>query len=128
MQIEQSIQAGILAYLRMRVVFCWKNNTAGIYVKTRNTYIPSHAPGVADILGILDSRFGCSGVFLAVEVKSPKGRLSLHQEAFLKEIKDRGGLAIVARSVEDVQEALNGFTRSHNQGSAGRIAGQQRAA
>jgi hypothetical protein len=114
MQIEQSIQAAILAYLRMRGIFCWKNNTAGIYVKARNTYIPSHAPGVADILGILDSRFGRSGVFLAVEVKSPKGRLSPHQEAFLKEIKDRGGLAIVARSVEEVQEALNGFVAANN--------------
>jgi VRR-NUC domain len=111
MQPEQAIQRTILELLRWRGIFCWKNNTAGIYVRARNTYIPSHAPGVADILGILDSRFGRSGAFLAVEVKSPKGKLSPHQEAFLKEINDRGGLAIVARSVEDVEKALNDFVR-----------------
>ena len=104
MQVEQSIQRAILDYLRFRGIFCWKNNTAGIYVKARNTYIPSHAPGIADILGILDSRFGRSGRFLAIVVKAPKGKVSPHQEAFLKEINDRGGLAFIARSVEDVEQ------------------------
>jgi len=127
MQPEQAAQSAILDYLRWRGIFCWKNTTAGIFVKSRNTYIPSHAPGVADILGILDARFGRQGVFLAIEVKSPKGRASPHQEAFLKEINDRGGLAIVARSVEDVEKALNEF-RTGNQGSIGGSGELRRAA
>ncbi len=102
MQVEQSIQRAILEYLRYRGIFCWKNNTAGIYVKSRNTYIPSHAPGVSDILGILPG-----GKFLAVEVKSEKGRVSPHQQQFLDEITARGGLAFVARSIEDVEQALS---------------------
>jgi hypothetical protein len=57
-------------------------------------------------LGILDSRFGRSGRFLAIEVKAPKGKVSPHQEAFLKEIEERGGLALVAHSVDEVQQAL----------------------
>src|SRR5258706_13576807 len=104
MQVEQSIQRAILELLRWRNIFCWKNNTAGIYVRARNTYIPRHAPGVSDILGILKD-----GRFLAIEVKALKGKLSLHQELFLEEINSRGGLAIVARSVEDVEKALNGY-------------------
>ncbi len=97
MQIEQGIQRAVLSYLRYRGIFCWKNNTAGIVVKARNTYIPSHAPGVADILGILKD-----GRFLAIEVKSPTGKVSPHQQQFLDEINARGGVAFVARSAEEV--------------------------
>lgn len=57
--------------------------------------------GTADILGLLDD-----GTFLAVEVKSEKGRLSPEQKVFLSEVKLRGALAIVARSVEDVEFKL----------------------
>jgi hypothetical protein len=103
---EQTIQRAILEYLNWKHIFCWKNNTAGIYVKARNTYIPSHAPGVSDILGILPS-----GRFLAIEVKSPTGRVSPHQQQFIERINAAGGLAFVARSVEEVHaevEALEG--------------------
>jgi predicted RecB family endonuclease len=82
-------------------VFCWKNTTAGIYVKARNTYIPSHAPGVSDILGVLKG-----GRFLAIEVKAAKGRVSPHQQLFLDSINGAGGLAFVARSVEEVKAQL----------------------
>jgi hypothetical protein len=56
-------------------------------------------------LPILDSRFGPVGV-LAIEVKGPKGKIS-HQEAVLKEINERGGLALVTQSVEDVENMLS---------------------
>lgn len=102
MQVEQGIQRTILEYLRWRGIFCWKNNTAGIYVKARNTYIPSHAPGVSDILGVLPG-----GRFLAIEVKAPKGRVSPHQQQFIDSIIQRGGLAFVAHSVQEVEKGLN---------------------
>jgi hypothetical protein len=100
-QVEQGIQAAILAYLRMRHILCWKNNTAGIYVRARNTYIPSHAPGVSDILGVLPG-----GRALAIEVKAPKGKVSPHQQQFIDAVNQAGGLAFVARSVEEVQIQL----------------------
>jgi hypothetical protein len=98
---EQDIQKQILDYLRFRGIFCWKNNTAGIYVKARNTYIPSHAPGVSDILGVLKG-----GCFLAIEVKAEKGRVSPHQQLFLDSINQAGGLAFVAHSIEEVQRNI----------------------
>ena len=107
--LEQQIQKQILDYLRYRGIFCWKNNTAGIFVRSRNTFIPSHAPGVADILGILKD-----GRFLAIEVKAAKGKVAPHQQAFLDEIAARGGVAFVARSIEDVQQKLNGNIGSNN--------------
>ena len=103
--LEQAIQKQILELLRWKGIFCWKNNTAGIYVKARNTYIPSHAPGVADILGILKD-----GRFLAIEVKSLKGRVSPHQQEFLDQINARGGLGFVARTVKEVEIALSRIT------------------
>lgn len=46
------------------------------------------------------------GRFVAVEVKSRTGRLSEEQGAFLQCVAAGGGVAIVARSVDDVLEAL----------------------
>jgi hypothetical protein len=107
---EQTIQRAILEYLNWKHIFCWKNNTAGIYVKARNTYIPSHAPGVADILGVLPG-----GRFLAIEVKSPTGRVSPHQQQFIDRINENGGVAFVARSVEEVEQQLHARIGRHNQ-------------
>jgi hypothetical protein len=46
------------------------------------------------------------GKFLAIEVKNAKGRLSSHQEAFLNRVNEEGGIAFVARSVDDVIDNL----------------------
>jgi len=83
-------------------VYCWKNNTVGVYVKARDTYIPSFAKGVSDILGVLPG-----GRFLAVEVKRPGGKISPQQLDFISNIRDSGGLAFIAYDVEDVQKQLN---------------------
>jgi hypothetical protein len=45
-------------------------------------------------------------VFAAVEVKSATGRPTEQQRAFLSAVQDAGGIACVARSVEDAQRAL----------------------
>lgn len=59
----------------------------------------SQPRGVSDILGILPD-----GRFLAIEVKTRTGRVSEYQASFLYEITKNGGVAFVARSVEDVIE------------------------
>jgi hypothetical protein len=43
---------------------------------------------------------------LAIEVKSPKGRVSPQQAQFLAEIEARRGVAFVARSVEEVEAKI----------------------
>ena len=45
-------------------------------------------------------------VFAAVEVKSTTGRPTEQQRAFLSAVQDAGGVACLARSVEDAQLAL----------------------
>ena len=59
------------------------------------------APGVPDIVGIL-----ADGRFLGIEVKTARGKLSPHQERFIANINDSGGLGFVARDVETVIEKL----------------------
>jgi hypothetical protein len=97
---EQAIQAQILAYLRLKGYFVWKNSTVGIK-KPDGSYIPSHAKGVSDILGLTKE-----GRFLAIEVKRPGGKLSPHQEAFLEAIRANKGIGLVAFSLSEVEKVL----------------------
>jgi hypothetical protein len=55
--------------------------------------------GVSDIIGCYNGRF------LAIEVKAGSN-LSAEQAIFLGELIQAGGIAIVARSLEDVIEGL----------------------
>jgi hypothetical protein len=57
--------------------------------------------GSADILGCLPG-----GRFLAVECKAEHGRLSPEQREFLSDIQALGGLAVVAKSYRDIDQAL----------------------
>jgi hypothetical protein len=57
--------------------------------------------GSSDIIGLLPD-----GKFLAVEVKTPHGRLSPEQSAFLEKVRGLGGVAIVARSFRELDAAL----------------------
>ncbi len=45
-------------------------------------------------------------IFAAVEVKSKSGKLTRDQENFLNAVRDAGGIAICARSVDDVVGSL----------------------
>jgi hypothetical protein len=106
---EADIQAGILEWLKLNRVFCWRNNTGSFAREYRTqdgtwkrTFFRAGFAGSADILGVLPG-----GRFLAIEVKRPRcGTLSLQQKDFLDAVNERGGLAFVAISLEDVEEQL----------------------
>ncbi len=53
--------------------------------------------GSSDLVGVLAP----SGRFVAVEVKTDTGRLRPEQELFLALVRRSGGIAFVARSVDD---------------------------
>ncbi len=60
--------------------------------------------GVADILAVLPG-----GRMLAVEVKTPTGKVSANQEDFLSRVDENGGAAMVVRSVDELEQFLNEF-------------------
>jgi penicillin-binding protein-related factor A (putative recombinase) len=57
-------------------------------------------PGVPDIIGCFKGRM------IGIEIKSEKGVVSEYQKEFIENINRAGGLAFVARSLEDVIEGL----------------------
>jgi len=81
----------------------WKNNFGTI--KLRNAR-PLHAGlcnGSSDLVG-----WTKDGRMLAIEVKTRTGRVTEEQETFLMSVRDAGGIAGVARSVEEALRLLNG--------------------
>lgn len=61
----------------------------------------ANARGMPDLIGILPD-----GRFLAIEVKTAKGKVSDEQFKVIDEINQAGGLAFVARSLDDVKGML----------------------
>jgi len=92
---EKEIQKAILDYLQIKKIFAWRNNT-GAFVKDKHFY-RFGLKGRADMRGILPG-----GRFLAIEVKAKYGKLRPEQEEFINTINHHGGLAFVAKSLDDV--------------------------
>lgn len=86
---EKEITASIRSLLKSFGIFHWKVfQTLGA------------TPGVPDIIGVYKGRM------IGIEVKTSNGKTSPYQDNFIKNINDAGGLAFVARSVDDVIEKL----------------------
>lgn len=85
---ERDITASIRDYLRMRKIFHWKH-WSGL----------GSTPGIPDIIGVLPG-----GKALFIEVKTARGKLSEHQENFLRNAQELGAVCIVARGVSDLIE------------------------
>ncbi len=111
--LEHDIQGSILVYLAWdnRVAWAHRFNTgAHVIAGTQKDGTPTRRyvqyafTGCADILGQL-----ITGHFLAVEVKRRGGRVSPPQRAFLQQVRRAGGLALVARSIPEVQAGLDRF-------------------
>ena len=96
---EGRIKAACLRYLERRGFFVW-NNPSGA-VKIADRWLHFGKKGSSDILGCLPD-----GRFLAVEVKAQGGRLSPEQSAFLEKVRGLGGVAVLARSYQQLDSAL----------------------
>ncbi len=117
---EKEIQDSILEYLKMRGVFCWRQNTGGMAGehKGKKWFVRFGYPGVADIIGILpqkclltphDDIVSCgriAGTFLAIEVKRPGAKQADSQIEFQRQVETHGGIYILATSVDEVRRAL----------------------
>jgi hypothetical protein len=64
--------------------------------------------GTPDVIAILAP----GSIFLGIEVKTAKGRLSSSQQEFQSKCERYGAYYIVARSVEDVKKALQSIMNS----------------
>lgn len=110
-QLEKQIETSILDWLNLQPdCFAFKINSVGIFDPRTRAFRKNSNPhchnGTSDILGAWKGRM------LAIEVKRDKTELgpktypSKEQKLFLARIQAAGGIAFVARSLEDVTSQL----------------------
>ena len=101
---EKPIENLILSWLALKQIFAFKVDNHGFFDQKRGQFRLKHSVhrvlGISDIIGVYKGRP------LAIEVKAPKGVVSEHQKAFLASWAACGGIAIVARSLDDVKARL----------------------
>lgn len=103
---ESEIQAAILEYLERctDVAFAHRQNTGQTKYTDRHgqdRWVRYGWVGCSDIIG-----FMTDGRFLAIECKSARGGASDDQVKFLQTVHAAGGVAILARSVDDVIDGI----------------------
>lgn len=78
----------------------WRNNVGVLRDHQGRPVRYGLCVGSSDIIGIYRGRF------VAIEVKTDSGRLSPDQEKFLQAVSENGGIAGIARGVEDIKKLL----------------------
>ena len=105
---ESEIQAAIRAALgRLPDVCLWRNHVGQLTDVTGAVHPFGLAVGSADLIGVLAP----SGRLIALECKSPTGRLRREQRDWLAVVRKFGGFACVVRSAD---EALAAVERARN--------------
>lgn len=93
----------------------WRLSQGGAVSRSGQTYRAGlSVNGASDLIGILryteDSGYGSgpmsTGRFIALEVKTDRGRLRREQVLFLELVRRLGGFAAVVRSVDEARAAL----------------------
>jgi hypothetical protein len=113
---ETKIMNTILMALSKAGCLVFRNETAGAWVgkvlhKDAGQVTLTNASmvkfglmvGSADIIGISPT-----GKFLAVEIKTSKGRATKEQLRFIEAVNNAGGIAGIARSVDDALLLIGG--------------------
>lgn len=90
----------ILSLLKLRGYIAWRNQSGGVPTKSGH-FMRFGTPGVADVIA-----FG-RGLWLAVEVKQGRDKLSPVQIAFRNAWVDNRGIFIEARSLDDVLKVID---------------------
>jgi hypothetical protein len=85
------------AHPRLRL---WRQNTGAATLNGR--LVRFGTPGAADVQGIIRP----TGRFLAIETKAPGKKQSEEQVKWQRMVEEHGGLYVLARSLEEVDEAL----------------------
>lgn len=93
---EADLEADILTLLAYYHIPAWRTHDA------RNH--PAQ-PGISDVIGVLPG-----GRFLAIECKAHRGVVTKEQGDFIHAVNLKGGLAFVARRIQDVQVEIRRAT------------------
>jgi hypothetical protein len=95
---ESEIQKSILDWLAAKRIFHYRQNTGAVQTETR--FFRFGAVGAPDIIAVVGGRY------VGIEVKAPRGNQSPAQREFEGRLRMAGGVYVLARSIEDVEEAV----------------------
>ena len=92
----------------------WRNNSGSLPDPRTGRYVQFGVgnPGGSDLIGyrrvtVTPEMVGQDvAVFAAVEVKTPRGRIKPEQQQFVDHIRGAGGIAGIARSVDEAKNIL----------------------
>ncbi len=103
---ESDILKRVLHFMKIHPAVDWAERMNTGMMKKGPHYVRFGFPGLSDIIGQLRD-----GRLIAVETKDARGKLSADQEKFLAKV-GKHGVAIVARSLDDVKPVLDGLLRA----------------
>lgn len=98
---EADVLVSVFAYLRMHPKVAWIKRVNTGATKIEGRFMRFGFLGCSDIIGQLKD-----GRFLAVECKSSVGKPTEPQTDFLELVRSTGGLAGIARSIDDAEKLL----------------------
>lgn len=102
---ESKIQTEILNYLLKKGIFCWRQNNQSVYDAKLNAYrAHTGLKGVPDIIAITPpTAKQCGGIFVGIEVKTTKGKLSADQVRFRDRCYRHNAEYHVVKGLNDVK-------------------------
>jgi hypothetical protein len=99
---ETALVQQVLSYLLLKGHYVWRNNTGATRAgQFGERFIRYGLPGSADVLGCAKD-----GKLIAVECKIKPCKPTPLQLDFLEQVQKRGGYAILAYSLTDVEKVL----------------------
>jgi hypothetical protein len=113
MQSESNIQSLIRQRVGNGAVRLFRNNVGAFKDATGRFIQFGLAKGSADLIGWVTREITPSDVgkkfaqFLSIEVKAPKGKPRQDQIAWCDAVRNAGGIAGIAKSVEDAEQIIS---------------------
>ncbi|HSY52436.1 MAG TPA: hypothetical protein VLC46_26785 [Thermoanaerobaculia bacterium] len=98
-QKESEIQRLILDWLDAKRIFHYRQNSGAFKEGTR--FVRFGAVGAPDIVAVV------KGTYVGIEVKAPRGHQTSSQRDFEAMLRMAGGVYVLARSLEEVEQAIN---------------------
>jgi hypothetical protein len=121
MNAETALQHRIMLALSEAGCIMWRNNTGQAW----NGRLLLQQPGSVTLANALPIKYGlcvgssdligihrATGRFVAVEIKTPKGRASTEQQRFINAVLTAGGIAGIVRSPAEALALLPGGTNA----------------
>jgi len=105
--ITNATTRAIIEYINAIGGLAWRNNTGafkGAYLdkqgNNKQRFVPFGQKGSGDVLALW------RGTFYSIEVKTGKDKLRPSQVDWIERVNARGGVAFVAKTVDDVIERM----------------------